>query len=336
MNYKYRLALAAVVMTSVTACSGGPDTRRQAAQDFNYLNTPALESWTLAAGAQPFSSTNYSIPQRVYKGEIGTKVDIRPPLEVLELIPGVTSAIDQQGVTLFMPSSNELMKIWRVTQKLIVDNKVGIVKQSSDLIDTDWISWTNENNDIKVSGRYTIEKTPNINSYRITLTGWRKDGKVEPVSAYNKRRYSILMTNLVMVKYDNMSREQARITASKQLTNVPIIMGTDSSGLPIIIARATYNDMWEHLPLMLQKLGFTIEDRNRSQGLIKVKYRQPDEAFWTKLGTKPINLTNNNYHILVGDLGNRTSLNITNNDGKPVTESILASIAPAFGAALAQ
>lgn len=336
MNYKYRLALVAVVVTSITACSGGPDSRRQAAQDFNYLNTPSPESWTLATGAQPFSNTNYAIPQRAYKGEIGTKVDIRPPLQVLDLIPGVTSAIDQQGVTLFMPTSNELMKIWRVTQKLIADNKVGIVKQSVDRIDTDWVSWTNEDEETKISSRYTIEKSPNINSYRITLTDWREDGKVKPVSADNKRRYSILMTNLVMAKYDNMAREQARIAAAEQLKNVPVMMGTDRSGLPIIIARAPYNDMWERLPVMLQKLGFTVEDRNRSQGLIDVKFRQPDDAFWTKLGTKPINLTSDKYRILVGDLGNRTSLNITDNDGKPVTESILDSIAPAFGAAFAQ
>ncbi|KJF85601.1 outer membrane protein assembly factor BamC [Photobacterium phosphoreum] len=336
MNYKYRLALAAVVATSITACSSGADSRRQAAQDFNYLNTPSLESWTLPAGAQPFSNTDYTIPQRVYQGEVGTKVDIRPPLQVLELIPGVTFAIDQQGVTLFMPSSNELMKIWRVTQQLITDNKVGIVKQSADRIDTDWVSWTNDDEDTKISSRYTIEKSPNINSYRITLTDWREDGKVKPVSVDNKRRYSILMTNLVMAKYDNMAREQARIAAAEQLKNVPIMMGTDRSGLPIIIARAPYDDMWERLPIMLQKLGFTVEDRNRSQGLIDVKYRQPDDAFWTKLGTKPMNLTNDKYRILVGDLGNRTSLNITDNEGKPVTESVLDSIAPVFGAAFAK
>ncbi|MCD9516321.1 outer membrane protein assembly factor BamC [Photobacterium carnosum] len=336
MNYKYRLALAAVVVTTITACSGGTDSRRQAAQDFNYLNTPSLESWTLPAGAQPFSNTNYAIPQRVYKGEVGTKVDIRPPLQVLELIPGVTSAIDQQGVTLFMPSSNGLMKIWRVTQQLITDNKVGIVKQSADRIDTDWVSWTNDDEDTKISTRYTIAKSPNINSYRITLTDWRENGEVKPVSADNKRRYSILMTNLVMSKYDNMAREQARLAAAEQLKNIPVVMGTDRSGLPIIIARAPYDDMWERLPIMLQKLGFTVEDRNRSQGLIEVKYRQPDDAFWTQLGTKPMNLTNDKYRILVGDLGNRTSLNITDNEGKPVTVSVLDSIAPVFGAAFAK
>lgn len=332
MNYKYRLALAAFVVTSLSACSGGAESRRQANQDFNYLDTQPLESWTLPTGAMPFSNASYAIPSKAFTGDVGASVDIRPPQQVLNLIPGMRSNVDQDGVTVQLPRTSDLTKLWQVTQNLISKNNIGIAKQSADHIDTDWVSWTNEDEDHEVGSRYSIEKSPATNSYRIILTDWREDGKTVPVTANNKRRYSILMTNLVMSKYDETIREQARLAAAEQLKNIPISMGMDRSGLPVLIARASYNDMWERLPKALEKLGFTVEDRNRSQGLIDVKYREPNDEFWQKIGTKPMKLTDDKYRILVGDLGNRTSINITDNDGKPVTGEILESAAPAFAA----
>ncbi|WP_318424977.1 outer membrane protein assembly factor BamC [Photobacterium leiognathi] len=332
MNYKYRLALAAFMVTSLSACSSGSEARRQANQDFNYLETQPLESWTLPAGAAPFSSAAYAIPSQNFKGEVGASVDIRPPQQVLNLIPGMRSSVDQDGVTVQLPRSSDLFKLWQVTQSLISKNNIGIAKQSADQIDTDWVSWTNKDEDSEIGSRYSIEKSPSTNSYRIILTDWREDGKTMPVTADNKRRYSILMTNLVMSKYDEDIREQARLAAAQQLKHVPISLGVDRSGLPVLIARASYNDMWERLPTVLSKLGFTVEDRNRSQGLIDVKYREPDDEFWQELGTKPMKLTDDKYRILVGDLGNRTSINITDSEGKPVTDDILESAAPAFAA----
>jgi len=51
MNHNYKLAIAAVIVTTLTACSSA-DRRRQANNDFNYLDTQPLESWTQPEGAR--------------------------------------------------------------------------------------------------------------------------------------------------------------------------------------------------------------------------------------------------------------------------------------------
>ena len=51
----------------------------------------------------------------------------------------------------------------------------------------------------------------------------------------------------------------------------PDFMGQTGSGLPVIIARALYNVFWERLPEVLGQLGFTVEGRNRSQGVVEVQ-----------------------------------------------------------------
>lgn len=46
------------------------------------------------------------------------------------------------------------------------------------------------------------------------------------------------------------------------------------------------------------------------------------------MGLKPIDLEPGDYTFLFGDLGNRTSINVTDKDGKPVSENLLRSLEP--------
>lgn len=336
MNCNYRLVLTTVMVASLAACTGGAERRRQANQDFTYLDTKPLESWTLPAGVKPFAVTDYAIANQAYQGEMGSAVDIRPPQQILELIPGARSIQDAEGVTLLLPTSAVLEKVWSLTQRMIAGKEIRIRNQSANAIETDWINWMNEDEDTEIGSRYLIEKSSDAgrNSFRISLVGWREGDVEKPVSVVNKERYSILMTNLVTSNYDQQLRDEARVRAQERIKQIPIFMGKDRSGLPIIIARAPYNVFWERLPSLVSDLGFTVESRNRSQGVVEVKFRSPDDAFWIELGTKPILLDNHTYKLQLGDLGNRTSINVTDNNGKPITEEVLESIAPVFGAAI--
>ncbi|WP_299021776.1 outer membrane protein assembly factor BamC [uncultured Photobacterium sp.] len=336
MNNKYRLVVTAVMVATLAGCSGGAERRRQANQDFNYLETKPLGSWNLPSGAQASQVNDYVIPAENFPGELGADVDIRPPQQVLALIPGARTVKDADGVTLLLVKPDELTKVWQLTQRLISEKNIQLRSQSADVMETDWVNWSNEDEESEIGSRYRIEKTsaPNRYSYRISLIDWREGGENKPVSAINKERYSILMTNLVTSRYDQQVRDQAKLRAQELVKQIPISMGQDRSGLPVIIARAPYNVFWERLPDVLSQLGFTVEGRNRSQGTVEVKFRSPDDEFWTELGTKPIQLDSRTYNLQLGDLGNRTSVNVTDTDGKPVTEDALKSLAPVFAAAI--
>ncbi|OEE82421.1 hypothetical protein A1QK_20600 [Vibrio genomosp. F10 str. 9ZD137] len=79
-------------------------------------------------------------------------------------------------------------------------------------------------------------------------------------------------------------------------------------------------------------MGFTLEARNQSQGTVKAKYASPDDSFWEEIGVKPVDLKGGTYTFLFGDLGNRTSINITDSAGKPVEEQLLSDMAPVLAA----
>jgi len=94
--------------------------------------------------------------------------------------------------------------------------------------------------------------------------------------------------------------------------------------------------LWHRLPNILPKMVFKIEERSQSQVTITAKYASPDDEFWNDIGVKPVALAAGKYTFLLGDLCNRTSINITDSSGKPVEEEFLKSLAPVLAATVKQ
>ncbi|PQJ89801.1 outer membrane protein assembly factor BamC [Aliivibrio sifiae] len=334
MKVNTRFVVGSLMIAVLSACSSSPTERRQAKQDFKYLDTPPLVEWKQPADAKPEFYPQYDIPQGEFIGGIGKNVDIRPPQQVLELIPGARVEELNGEVTVWLIKEEEVDKLWQTVLTLIKKRDIGLKVQTDSELETDWIKWNSEDEDHEFGARYKINKlSQNRRSgFQISLIDWQVDGKKTDVTLANKARYNILMTNLVTSAYDAQLREEARIRAEELVKRIPISMGQDRSGLPIIIARAPYNIFWERLGELLPMMGLEIEDRNRSQGTIKVKYREPDDEYWKEIGTKPLAFEGRTYNLLLGDLGNRTSINVTDAAGKPVDEATLDSVVPVLAA----
>ena len=338
MKFSRQLAVSSLAVIVLAACSSDPNTRREAKDDFNYLEAPELRSWQLAEDATPQFYPNYEIPEGDFKGGIGREVDIRPPQQVLELIPG--ARVERQGseVTLWLLKQDEMDKVWATVQKMLTEINVKALEETDDRIETDWVTWVSEDEDVEIGSRYEITRFEANRrfGFKMVLIDWREANTVKPVTRTNEERYNTLMTNLVTARYDRDLREEAALKAQQLVKSIPISMGTDRSGLPVIIARTPYNVMWQEVPELLPRMGFTIDSRNQSQGTAKAKYASPDDEFWNDVGLKPIDLEPGEYTFLFGDLGNRTSINVTDKDGKPVNESLLRSLEPLISTVIKQ
>lgn len=334
MKFTHQLVISSLAVFVLSACAGNPSQRRQAKDDFAYLETPALKEWQLPEGATPQFYLNYQIPEGEFQGGIGRSVDIRPPQQVLELIPGARAERQNGEVTLWMIKQDEADKVWQTALAMLKERDIGIAAQSENQIDTDWVTWVSEDEEVEIGSRYQISRVMANNrfGFKISLTGWREGGKEIPVSATNKERYNAFMTNLVTARYDTDLRQEAARKAQQLVKQIPITMGSDRSGFPVIIARTSYDVLWQRLPNLMPQFGFTLEERNQSQGTIKAKYSAPDDAFWQDIGVKPISLKSGTYTFLLGDLGNRTSINVTNSAGKPVEEELLKDMVPVLSA----
>ncbi|ELX8651061.1 outer membrane protein assembly factor BamC [Vibrio vulnificus] len=334
MKFSRQLVLSSLAVFVLSACSGSATQRRQAKDDFAYLETPPLEQWQLPEGATPQFYPNYNIPQGEFAGGIGKQVDIRPPQQILELIPGARYERSQGEVTLWLIKQEEADEVWQTVKDMLAERQIPIDMQSDTHIETGWVTWRSEDEEMEIGSRYAIDRfeANNRHGFKINLIEWREGTELKPVTLTNKERYNVFMTNLVTSQYDQVKRDEAQRRAQELVKQIPITMGTDRSGFPVIIARTPYNVLWQRLPTILPQMGFTIDERNQSQGTIKAKYASPDDEFWNEIGVKPMDLKSGTYTFLFGDLGNRTSINVTDSSGKPVEEAFLKSMAPVLAA----
>lgn len=323
MKFSRQLVLSSLAVFVLSACSGSATQRRQAKDDFAYLETPPLEQWQLPEGATPQFYPNYNIPQGEFAGGIGKQVDIRPPQQILELIPGARYERNQGEVTLWLIKQEEADEVWQTVKDMLAERQIPIDMQSDTHIETGWVTWRSEDEEMEIGSRYAIDRfeANNRHGFKINLVDWREGTELKPVTVTNKERYNVFMTNLVTSQYDQVKRDEAQRRAQELVKQIPITMGTDRSGFPVIIARTPYNVLWQRLPMILPKMGFTIDERNQSQGTVKAKYASPDDEFWNEIGVKPMELKSGTYTFLFGDLGNRTSINVTDSSGKPVEEA---------------
>ena len=94
-----------------------------------------------------------------------------------------------------------------------------------------------------------------------------------------------------------------------------------------------FDRAWRRVGLALDRVGFTVEDRDRVQGIYFVRYVDPDavkkDGFFTKLfGNEDKNKEAQRYRVLVSTVPNATTTDVTvqTNDGKPETTPTGAKI----------
>ncbi|MDD1784153.1 outer membrane protein assembly factor BamC [Enterovibrio sp. ZSDZ35] len=335
MKSVVKFGLSAVMVATLAACSG-VETRRQASDDFEYLNAPSPSEWKTLPDQKPEFTGAYAIPQGNFDGPVGASVDIRPPQQVLELIPGARYERTGSTVTIWVPREAQLQRVWSSVQSMAKNGALPVSNSSANTIETGWVNWAINEDDDAIEGRYVLaqEESRGRHGLRIALVEARRSDTGDALSEAASQRYATQMTNLIATTYDMEIREEARIRAQELVKNIPISMGKDRSGLPVIIARAPYDVFWERLPEVLTELGFKVEDRNRSQGTLEVDYKNPDELLWDKIGTERLDLAQRTYNIQLGDLGNRTSINFTDKKGKPVPEETLTELSTVLAAVI--
>ncbi|MCE0494474.1 outer membrane protein assembly factor BamC [Vibrio salinus] len=329
MKFSCQLVSSTLAVLVLSACSNNAVERKQAEDDYAYLDTTALHAWNYPKNATPEVYPQYAIPSGQYHGETGEAVDIRPPQEILELLSGVRIQQKNKTAELWMVKRGLADKLWSQIISFL-DSSGARYSRQSHVIQTDWVSWSPKDEPSPVIGRYQFEKLAKANQegIQIRLLDLKQNRKSQINNVSLANRYTAEMANAVVIRYDAKARSDEATRIQNQMNNINIQMGTDRSGLPVIIARAPFNVTWQRLPVSLMKIDMMSQDKAESQGTIKVEYKTPDNDVWSSLGVKPVDLKSGTYTFLLGDLGNRTSINITDSKGKPVTESALNSFVP--------
>lgn len=106
---------------------------------------------------------------------------------------------------------------------------------------------------------------------------------------------------------------------------------TAKGGVGTLEVQDAFDRAWRRVGLALDRVGFTVEDRDRSQGLYFVRYVDPeidgrkkdkDEGFLAKLAfwrSKPDPAKSQRYRVLVKGAGDSSYVQVLTGDGAPET-----------------
>ena len=123
------------------------------------------------------------------------------------------------------------------------------------------------------------------------------------------------------------SRAAALLTQQQQPEQARIVQ---DGGVPVLEMEDGFDRAWRRVGLALDRVGFAVEDRDRSKGIYFVRYIDPDVdnaskrddgmlsklAFWRS--KKP--QTSPQLQIVVSEAGEKSRVSVTGTDGKPADE----------------
>lgn len=167
--------------------------------------------------------------------------------------------------------------------------------------------------EIFISHRGLIETLQSANSTGSTI--WTARPSDPELEAEFLRR--------LMVKL-GVSQEQSK----KQIATAPMKLTSKVSSLngqPVVMIDEGFDRAWRRVGLALDRTGFTVEDRDRAQGVYFVRYVAPnadkkEPGFFAKIFTPEASIPLLKYRVTVKSTANETVVSVLNATGGPAAE----------------
>ena len=337
---KSRLAKVAGVslVLLLAACSSDSRYKRQVSGDESYLDaTPLSELHAPAGMILPIENGDYNIPVANGSGAVGKALDIRPPAQPLALVAGARTQFTGDTATLLVENSRS-GSLWPQVVSIIQGKNYTITKRddASQTLTTDWVEWNRLDEDQQYRGRYQISVQPQgyQQAVMVKLVNLEQAGK--PVAdRASLQRYSAEMLNVISAGLDKNASDAQASRGSAGAT-FDVQSASDDTGLPMLVVRAPFNQVWQRLPGALEKAGMKVTDSTRSQGSIAVTYKPLSDSSWQALGASDPGLVSGDYKLQVGELDNRSSLQFIDPKGHTLTQSQNDALVAVFQAALSK
>ncbi len=342
MTYSVQKATVAKVVSVslvmlLAACSSDSRYKRQVSGDESYLKASPLAVLNAPSGLiLPVENSQYNVPVTNGSGAVGKQLDIRPPSQPLALVNGARTQFTGDTATMLM-ENGRTGALWPQVVSVMQAQNFAIAKRddASQSLSTDWVQWNRADEDEQYRGRYqvSVQQQGYQQAVVVKLLGLEQGGKAV-ADAASMQRYSAQMLNAISTGLDKSMNTETSSTRAG--ASVDVQSGADDTGLPMLVVRAPFNDVWNRLPNVLPKAGMKVTDSSRSKGSMEVTYDALSDSDWRALGAADPKLPNGKYKLQVGDLDNRSSLQFIDPKGRTLTQSQNDALVAVFQAAFSK
>lgn len=128
----------------------------------------------------------------------------------------------------------------------------------------------------------------------------------------------------LMVKL-GVSTEQAKTIVASSVASKPAATVSSANGQPVLVLEEGFDRAWRRVGLALDRTGFTVEDRDRKQGLYFVRYVAPtsensEPGFFSKLFSSSAKSNEaTKFQIAVKSDANTSTVSVLDVTGAPET-----------------
>ena len=152
----------------------------------------------------------------------------------------------------------------------------------------------------------------------------KEDTRWQPRAADPELEAEMLRRLMVRLGSEE-KRAEAAIASAKAEPRAKLAKSDDGAGTLEVLER--FDRAWRRVGLALDRVGFTVEDRDRSRGLYFVRYVDPevdkrskkDDGFLSKLAfwksSEPAASSKVQYRIYVSDAGEQSTVKVLSNEG---------------------
>ena len=332
----------------VSACSG-TDTRRQANQEFEYLNQTVKPELVIAEGLDaPLYTQRFDVPKLVEGTEdypLGSAVDVRSPVQILALSPLVRVQEGSENVTVWFNSRSSQddisAQVWTLLANFLADKKVAIAKLDdvNHTLETDWLINQETFDEFREVSEYELKQR-----YKFTLlTGGNKrtvglqvdlidhEERLEGTKVDNElskgdsRRFAVQMLNLLNIYYEIDRIEGNNKETAQQKASKLKIDFVDQKH-PVITLNIPFDDAWKLLPMVLNKVGMTVEDEDKLAATMLISFDEQKDDYWIDNKITRVTLAEDDYRIQVGEINGHTSIAFFGEDKQPLSAEVMSQL----------
>ncbi|ART81101.1 outer membrane assembly protein BamC [Oceanisphaera avium] len=312
-----------VLAVSVLAACSSPEKRAQANRSFDYedasLRTAPL---LIPAGLEaPNFNNDYIIPKIKPSGVTGKAVDVRPPTQVLPLVRGSQIMDNASGLWFYQQRLDQPLQqeLNQALADFFSDKKADAHESTS--------GWSSNGSPISnPKQRFNWQLTPDEVRRAVSLEVSLADsGKV---LAQTKQKDEAAMLNAFSLYYQGKLTQQQNL-----LDKSPIQVELQAAQSRLLVAEG-YDRSWKRLVTLLPQLGFSLTNRQQALGYVDVEFDGLRKGKWQDLSLPALTIPEQKYRVQLGDLGEQSSITLSDKDKVPVSAAILRQFAdtlvPAF------
>jgi len=129
------------------------------------------------------------------------------------------------------------------------------------------------------------------------------------------------MLNRLMVYLGVETREAQRMIVAKPKREVRAVMVRDADGQVALSLKDDFSRAWRRTGLALDRVGFTVEDRDRARGVYLVRYADPladvkDKGLLSKLFSRDAKPSSVEYQVSLVEQGDTTDVVVLDTEGQ--------------------